>query len=407
MTPTVEAAELGLCHYTPARPLLLLTDFPPDAAGGGAVILRSLLGEAERSKILWASPTPPSGPLPGGAITLAKGSAGRGPRSLFADSVFHAKALAGEVRDLIHRHSAQAAWIIMHGAAVHVAARLIRDRSVPVHVTVHDDPTYAFALRSRRYLALMPLIARDFGRVLRGATSVDVIGAGMAERYRRLYGVDAVIVHRGLDHVVEPSPQYDRARLGLRIGVLGSTYEYGQLSILGRGVAQAAKQLSVPGCVVVMGRGHGERLRTEMAGQIDVEITGHINESEGIARLRDCFALYLNYPFGRFDAVLRQTSFPTKLSTYVMAARPLLLHVPPDSSVMPLVADEPSYAIPWGSLNIEVGATILQNLWADPSSDASAHEAAERTRQRYYDFSQNRRTLFTALDALVPASKIS
>ncbi|MDB5875946.1 MAG: hypothetical protein JWQ07_5388 [Ramlibacter sp.] len=394
-----EAPGSGL--RDPSRPILLLTDFPEDAQGGGAVILRSLLlGESERSGIVWASPTPPSGSPRDGSVTLAKGSAGRGRRSMFADSVFHAGALAEEVREIARQRSARGLWIIMHGAAVHIAAKLVRDGSLPVHLTVHDDPAYANALRSKRYLALMPWIARDLGRALRGAASVDVIGEGMADRYRRMYGVESTIVHRGLDQAVEPSPGYDRARLGLRVGILGNTYNYEQLTVLGRAVAQAASRSGTRGGVVVMGRSYGDRLKAEMGGQVDVEITGHLGEAQGIERLRECFALYLNYPFGRRDAVLRQTSFPTKLSTYVMAARPLLMHVPPDSSVMPLATDEPGYAVPWANLDAGDGAAILERMWDAPGSAASAHEAAERTRRRYYDLDHNRRVLFAALDAL-------
>ena len=44
-----EAARASLTRYTADRPLALLTDWPPDAGGGGAVILRSLLGPEDRA----------------------------------------------------------------------------------------------------------------------------------------------------------------------------------------------------------------------------------------------------------------------------------------------------------------------------------------------------------------------
>ena len=142
-----------------------------------------------------------------------------------------------------------------------------------------------------------------------------------------------MIVHRGMDRVVEPSPPYDKERLGLRVGILGNTYGYRQLLILGRAVAEAAKKLGVPGRLLVVGAGHGERLRCDLARQVAVEYTGHIDEPEAVRHLQRCFLLYLNYPFPTIHVVRRQTSFPTKLSTYVQAARPLLIHAPADSSV--------------------------------------------------------------------------
>jgi hypothetical protein len=248
----------------------------------------------------------------------------------------------------------------------------------------------------------VPWIERDFRSALKRARSVDVIGEGMRRRYLDRYGVDSVVVHRALAGPVLEAPRYDRSR-GLTVGVLGSTYGYGQLPVLGGVVARAAEALGVTGRIVVLGRNEGERLRDELAGRAEVEVAGHVSEPEGVERLRGCFVLYLNYPFGARDRVLRQTSFPTKLSTYVQAARPVLMHVPPDSSVMPLADDPgPRYALSWPSMDELEGAGLLERLWNDPSSVGSRHEAAEAVRKRYFDPERNRRVIASALDALVP-----
>jgi hypothetical protein len=401
---TTSAPAAGLTRYSPGAPVLLVTDYPPDTAGGGAVILRSLLEGPDRDRVVWASPSRPSGPAlegAGNAAFLRRGSAGRlGRRSLFLDCTVYAAALAREAAALAGRVGARAVWVVMHGAGVHVAARLTRAGGLPVHLTVHDDPAYGSALRSRRYLAMVPWVERDFAAALRRARSVDVIGEGMRRRYLSRYGVDPVVVHRALPGPVAEAPAYDRRALGLTVGVLGSTYGYGQLPVLGRAVALAAGRLGVRGRVVVLGRGHGDRLREEMSGRVEVEAAGHVSEAEGVERLRRCFALYLNYPFGARDRVLRQTSFPTKLSTYVQAARPLLLHAPPDSSVVPL-ADADGYAALWASADPAEGAERLVRLWEGPASAESHHRPAEAVRLRYYDPERNRRAIAGALDALV------
>lgn len=405
MTAVHDEHALRLTSYTREHPLLLVTDYAPDTQGGGAVILRSLLDGPDRESVVWASPSPmldPSRAHSSETVFLRKGSAGRGGRrSLGFDSTIHAGPLAREVAALARQRSARAVWLLMHGAVVGIAARLTRWLNLPVHLTVHDDPAFANALRSRKYFALVPWIERDFGGALRRAASIDVISEGMRERYQLRYGVDSTIIHRGLTGPIHESPHYDRAVHGLTIGMMGSTYEYGQMPVLARAVARAAHELGVRGRVLVLGRSHGERLRDEMGSQIEVEVAGHVSEAEGIERLRDCFALYLNYPFGRRDAVLRQTSFPTKLSTYIQAARPVLIHAPDDSSVTPLY-DYPGYAARWASMNVDDGATQLKRLWSEPASDASAHCAAEEIRHRFYDRDTNRRALREVLNALVP-----
>lgn len=397
------AARASLTRYTADRPLALLTDYPPDTGGGGAVILRSLLGPEDRARLVWMSPVAPADPEAAGpnAVALRSGSAGRGRRSVGLDSTVYAGALAREALAVAEAHGARALWVVMHYAGVPIAARLARSGRLPLHLTVHDDPAFGVALRSKRYLALVPWIERDFARAMRRANSVDVIGRGMAERYRRRYGVESAIVHRALDEPIAPSGDYDAAQNGLRVGVLGSTYSYDQLPLLARAVELAAGRLGVAPRLLVIGRSHGERLRAEFAGRVEVEVTGHVSEAEGVALLRDCFALYLNYPFARRDAVLRQTSFPTKLSSYVQAARPLLIHAPADSSVMPLVGPD-GYATAWPDLDPARGADALVAAWGRPENHASRHEAAERARRDHYDPDQNRRALFGALDALVP-----
>lgn len=393
-----ETVRASLARYTADRPLALLTDWPPDAGGGGAVIFRSLLGTEERKKLAWMTPSPTSDPA---AIPLRAGSAGRGRRSVGLDSTLHADALAREALAAAEARGARAIWVVMHYAGVSIAARLARMRRLPLHLTVHDDPAFGVALRSKRYLALVPWIERDFAYAMRRAASVDVIGRGMAERYRRRYGVESTIVHRALDGPIAPAGDYDAARDGLRVGVLGSTYGYGQLPILARAVETAAGRLGVAARLLVVGQGHGEQLRSEFAGRVEVESTGHISEADAVPLLRGCFALYLNYPFGRRDAVLRQTSFPTKLSTYVQAARPLLIHAPADSSTMPLVGPD-GYATAWADADPAHGADALADAWGRPENHGSRHEAAERVRREHYDPGRNRAALFGALDALVP-----
>jgi hypothetical protein len=394
----VEADPSRLSRFTPERPLILITDYPPDTPGGGAVILRSLLGPEERRSVLWLSPSP-SNAAP---ATLQSGSSGRGRRSVGLDQTIYARALADEVLTIARERNAQAFWVVLHGAGVAIASRLVKAGLLPVHATVHDDPAYANALRSRRYLPLVPWIAVEFARAIRGADSVDVIGPSMADHYRRKYGIEPKIVHRALPQPVEPSPVYDKARHGLRVGVLGSTYSYGQLPILARTVEIFARKLGVPGRLLVVGRSHGERLRAEVGDRVEVEVLGHIEEPEAVIWLRECFALYLNYPFGPLDYALRRYSFPTKLGTYALAARPILIHAPKDCSVMPLM-EIAGYAGHWSNLNVDDGAAVLTAMWGDLRASDSRHCEGEALRLRYYDPERNRRTLFEQLDALVEA----
>jgi hypothetical protein len=389
--------------YSLEQPLFLVTDFPPDAGGGGAVILRSLISPTDRARIIWASPSlrPDTGRREG-ELPLADGSHRFSRwlrrRSVTVDSLA-AASLADEIAREARRSNARALWIVMHGAMVHVAARLLsRHPSIPVHLTVHDDPPFGVSLLSRRHLMLVPLVLRDFRAALAHAASVDVVSEGMAARYRSVYGIQPVVVHRGLAGPIRPSPTYDRAT-GLEVGILGNTYGYGQVLAVAQAVERASALARTPGRVVVVGAGHGARLKSDMRGRLEVEVTGHLDENAAIDRLRRSFLLYLNYPFSRRTSVLRQTSFPTKLTTYVMTARPLLAHAPADASIAPLfqIGD---YVSHWASMKIDDGADAILRAWQTEELHRSRDAVAERIRAQFYDLAANRERLWNQLNAL-------
>jgi hypothetical protein len=222
----------------------------------------------------------------------------------------------------------------------------------------------------------------------------------MAARYQRRYGAASIVVHRGLAGPVQPSPAGVARDAGaLEVGVMGNTYGYEQLLVLGAAVEAGARALSLAPRITIIGGGPGERLRADLAGRVEVEVTGHLDEARAVDRLARCFALYLNYPFGRLASVLRQTSFPTKLSSYLLAARPLLVHAPRESSIADL-EQHPGYVGWWGSERVDEGREILLRLWRTPAAHESQHATAERLRLQYYDLDANRDALFAALERL-------
>ena len=165
-------------------------------------------------------------------------------------------------------------------------------------------------------------------------------------------------------------------------------------------MARAADDLGLRGELVFVGQGQAERLRAELGGLISIVSVGHVDEAEAAAVLRGTFLQYLNYPFGWRDRVLRQTSFPSKLATYIAAGRPLLLHTPADSTTAELAAI-PGLSYHWDDLNLEHGVQLLKKAWADPQTSLGAHVALEEVRRRYYDPDTIKTNVMGMLDAMV------
>lgn len=381
----------SLTAFSSDHPLLLVTDFSPEAGGGGAVILRSLLTDNDRERIIWATLSPLDDREPR-AVSLASSAR----RSMIQDTTIGSAALGRAAQAVMRAHHASAAWVVAHGASVRVASQLI-SAGVPVHLTIHDDPA-GYVQLTRRYRALGPLLARDLHSALRGARSVDVVSDAMADYYRRRYDVSSVVVHRGLSRAAAGGSSYDRNG-GISVAVLGSTYGSQELHVLAHALSLLAQRRQEPVRLSVIGGGVDlRRLRRHCSARLALEVTGHLDEREGLVRLRSSFLLYVNHPFRRGGRILRTTSFPTKLSTYTMAARPLLLHTPPDSAVAALNATSP-YATLWSSLNPEDGAQVIERLW-ESDQPRSFADAAEAVRGTYFDLASNRRTLFRALNSL-------
>lgn len=385
-------------HYRPdglsaARPVILVADQPWDAAGGGAIILRSLIEESIGDGIIWATPSSGERALTQGHYGLRSGSLGRtGNFSLLDDLLRYSPRLANELAELARQTNAAGIWAVLHGATIGIAAHLTATCGLPLHVTVHDDPVYATTLRSRRMALFTPVVAHYFRSAIRRARSIDVVCPQMAERYAQKFGVKSRILHRGLTSAPLPSPAYDLRQSGLIFGILGNTYSYEQLPILGRALALAADRLGVRGRVVVCGQSHGSRLQQEMKDAIEVEATGHISEQDGIFRLSHCGLLYLNYPFGWINRVLGQTSFPTKLSTYIYAARPILVHAPERTTLASLPRDN-GFVTAWTSLDPAEGASRIISIVENPGFAQSHHKSAESIRVRFYDLATHRATL--------------
>ena len=381
---------------TSAEPsLILLTDFPATARGGGAVILRSLLDEELTRRVVWVTLTPegegPTDPSVAGRTVALNGgvkkTSPRTSRSLVMDSTLLSRKLAEEVRQIARAHRAAGYWAVMHGAVVSIASHLAGWGDIPLVATVHDDPAFGVALRSRRYLPLVPLIERDFARTLRRAAAVEVISRGMKERYLRRYGVECFLGNRLLPApATAPSP-FCKGGRALSIGVLGNTYAYSSLLSLGLAVAAASEGLGLSGELLIVGQCESDRLKRDLGDRVSIRAVGHVEESEATRLLRGTFLQYLNYPFGRRDRVLRQTSFPSKLATYISAGRPLLLHTPGDSSTAEL-ARIPGLAFHWDRPDWERGAAVLRQAWLDPRTSDDARAPLEAVRRRYYEFDE-------------------
>lgn len=69
-----------------------------------------------------------------------------------------------------------------------------------------------------------------------------------------------------------------------------------------------------------------------------MDAAGDVPEQQVVEQLQQCSFVYSMYPFGPRYRIFRETSQPTKMSTYLMAARPIFVHCPQGSSVIDMMS---------------------------------------------------------------------
>lgn len=237
--------------------------------------------------------------------------------------------LTNDLRAFAESGNFDMVWVILNAPTVmEAAARAFTDGKRPLHVQVWDDFNHLAQVFRVDRIARRGL-ARDFGRCLAHASSAAVICESMAERYQRDYGVACVVVRAGAP---PPLPEPHRTTNGgeFRIGLSGSLYAgsawralLGALDLLEWKVGGAKFSLHIWSSYASLQSRQGARILFH----------GWRQEHEVRAGLAECDALYLPQPFESHDVHLSELSFPTKLSLYVGARKPLFIHAPQSASV--------------------------------------------------------------------------
>lgn len=313
--------------------IALFTPFSP-AIGGGATLLKSLLPELPEFEIQWCY--------------LDKGETGSrasnclgtrlmgGP--LLQDAVRSGSLWIGrssrEVERIARSMSADLYWVVAAGEGVLVGLSLAASGK-RVHVTVHDDPVSLFS-RSNRYRHLVPFMSKAFARLLKVATSVDVVSEGMREFYEQRVGTKPLVFFRYVKQlpklITAGNPRDDV----LLVGHIGTVYREREFRRFVEALQAYGAKVGKSVRILKIGRSREfEKVQADHGDIIDDR--GDVCESTAIEYLAQCDFLYAMYPHGSRFKVFRKTSMPTKVTTYIQAQRPILVHAPDDSGLSQVV----------------------------------------------------------------------
>ncbi|MEZ5942745.1 MAG: hypothetical protein R3C18_15230 [Planctomycetaceae bacterium] len=219
--------------------------------------------------------------------------------------------------------------VLESGMAVQVMARLLKNLTVPVRTIVWDDVD-TFCPEGNLDHWTRRTIANDFKAVLQASERVAVICENMQAAYKRDHGIDSFVLRHGMPRVDEASPQLQKRDEILRIGFAGSITTpdcirsfINTLDSVGWNIAGHRV------CLRML----GARFQLGTLSKQWIEYFGWRDVSETRDLLGECDLLYLPQSFEPKLRHLSELSFPTKLSTYVAARRPILLQAPEYASL--------------------------------------------------------------------------
>ena len=236
------------------------------------------------------------------------------------------------MQSLVHalrERRADGYWVVGHNEATLIARALAR-RGERVHLTIHDDVPDGILGRSVRYRYLRGIARLQYASALRSVRTRDYITERMRVRYRDELGADGVVVHPFLPSLPVLRP-ITRVAGELAVGHIGTIYSVAEWRVFLQALVSLARKRSLRPRMLMVGLDKFHSVAQDFPGV--VEISPETAESAAIGRLAATDLCYAMYPFNPAAEVFRQTSLPTKLSTYVQCRKSVLAHAPAGTSL--------------------------------------------------------------------------
>jgi hypothetical protein len=249
--------------------------------------------------------------------------------------------LAKKIIKFAEANQVDCIWSILQGQNIICLTDIIMKNSkISVKVQIWDS--FEWWLRARNVkLILQKKYLNIFDRVIKNANKIAVASYNMSEKYKEKYSRDSNVFVSFLDKknyqnsLVEKFVENDDIFL---IGFCGQLYAKNNFLLLFRALDQIEWKID------------GKRIKLRMMTYIknindlesyfdnikinnkNIELIGWVSTDETIAMLKECSLLYCPYWFDADFKLEAETSFPSKLTTYLASGRTVLMHAPEYSS---------------------------------------------------------------------------
>lgn len=269
---------------------------------------------------------------------------------------------------------------VAHGFGWLAAARLARERRVPLHLVVHDD----WPRSAQVPAAFRSWFDKQFAKVYSQAQSRLCVSPSMQQAYHVRYGERGEILYpmraSTAPDFTEPPTRLAKNDHQFTVAFAGTINSPGYVKSL---IALRNALETVGGRLLIFGPLTPDQARQNGLDLPNISICGLLPWPELMNRLRDeADALFVPMSFDAAERSNMEMSFPSKLADYTAVGVPLLIYGPPYCSAVGWAKENRGVAAVVEVEN-ELGAAV-RRLANDPLHRLELGKAALQTGRQYF-----------------------
>jgi hypothetical protein len=326
--------------------VLLLTDVPPNSRFSGSLLTEQLCSFLPQGSVACftvldpvlgiLSPSPKLDWLPiefarkprERALRIPAGKLGSLSAFLLESFNAHIKtrAIIKKAVRFGKLHGVDRIWCILQGQTmIRMALPVARQLDKPLFTQVWDHPSWWIMANGIDRISGSSIL-KTFDNVIANSTAFGAASFSMAEQYHKKFGIASVPLIAGLDSTYGRPAKSLSSSGKLLIGLAGQVYAAAEWEALLASLESSdwmlgGREVTIRYLGYSPTMGHGHR-------KLRLELLGYRSQYETVSLLSECDILYCPYPLSPEFEIVSRTSFPSKLTTYLAAGRPVFFHGP-------------------------------------------------------------------------------
>ncbi len=296
-------------------------------------------------------------------------------------------------------------WCVLEGQTmIRLARPVAKGLGVPLLTEVWDPP-YWWLRENGVDKFTQSQVVREFERAIRHSATCAAASWAMAERYQHDYGVRSIPLIPSLNTSLALQPaQGLNCGKEFTIGIAGQIYASEEWMALVAALDSVNWKIEGKNIKI---RILGRRLNVEANALMNVEFLGWATQQDTIKLMSEMDVLYCPYWFSKQFETESRLSFPSKLTTYLAAGRPVFFHGPEYASPARFLKENRA-AVCCCSLQKEEIIAKLSLLLSDNNLYVNVAFKGSQAFEKYLSLSSMRQSLADFLqvsaDFLVPLS---